>query len=252
MNELKVLNNEVATLESREVAEMVGKEHSKLMRDIRQYVEYLAEANFGLGDFFIESSYFDGNNQERPCYLLTKKGCELVGNKMIGAKGVQFTAMYVQKFNEMEQQQPKLEGLSPQLQLLISMEMKQKELEDKVNATDHKLESIKEVVALSHTDWRTDSKNLISKIALKLGGYEHITDIRSDSYKMLNERLGVDVHTRVTNKRRRMAEEGVCKSKRDKINPLDVIAEDKKLINGYVLIIKELAIKYGMDLYEEE
>ncbi|CUH95912.1 hypothetical protein P22_1998 [Propionispora sp. 2/2-37] len=62
---------------------------------------------------------------------------------------------------------------------------------------------------------------------------------------MLNDRLGVNLESRLTNKRRRMAEEGVCKSKRDKLNPLDVIAEDKKLIEGYVAIAKDMAIKYG-------
>jgi hypothetical protein len=42
-----------------------------------------------------------------------------------------------------------------------------------------------------------------------------------------------------------MAEEGICKSKRDKLNKMDIIAEDKKLIEGYIAITKELAIKYG-------
>ena len=32
------------TLDSREVAEMVGKEHNKLMRDIRNYIEQLGES----------------------------------------------------------------------------------------------------------------------------------------------------------------------------------------------------------------
>ncbi|ODJ54829.1 Rha family transcriptional regulator [Brochothrix thermosphacta] len=90
------------TITSNEVAEMVGKEHSKLIRDIRTYVGYLAEAKIGSGDFFIESSYSDSNKQERPNYLLTKQGCEMVSNKLTGAKGVQFTAKYVSRFNKME------------------------------------------------------------------------------------------------------------------------------------------------------
>ena len=43
-----------------------------------------------------------------------------------------------------------------------------------------------------------------------------------------------------------MADEGVCKSKRDKLNYVDVITDDKKLIEGYVAIVKELSIKYGV------
>lgn len=53
---------------------------------------------------------------------------------------------------------------------------------------------------------------------------------------------------RLTNKRRRMADEGICKSKRDKVNKLDVIGEDKKLIEIYMAIIREMAIKHGVSL----
>ena len=44
-----------------------------------------------------------------------------------------------------------------------------------------------------------------------------------------------------------MADEGVCKSKRDKLNRVDVIADDKKLIEIYVAIVKETAVKYGLE-----
>lgn len=90
------------TLTSNEVAKMVDKEHSKLMRDIRTYIGYLNEANLGSVEFFIESTYKDVKGENRPNYLLTKQGCEMVSNKLTGAKGVQFTAKYVSRFNEME------------------------------------------------------------------------------------------------------------------------------------------------------
>ncbi|SFB90112.1 phage regulatory protein, rha family [Alkalibacterium subtropicum] len=93
------------TIESREVARMVEKEHRDLLRDIRKYSEYLAESKIALGDFFIQTTYTDANNQERPCYLITKQGCEMVANKLTGKKGVIFTARYVKKFNQMEQSQ---------------------------------------------------------------------------------------------------------------------------------------------------
>lgn len=48
------------------------------------------------------------------------------------------------------------------------------------------------------------------------------------------------------NKRNRLAAEGVCKSKRDKITKLDVIADDKKLIEIYIAVVKELAVKNGV------
>lgn len=90
------------SLTSMEVSQMVGKDHSKLLRDIRKYSEQLAEAKIGLGDFFSESTYLDSNNQNRPCFLVTKKGCEFIAHKLTGQKGTEFTARYINRFHEME------------------------------------------------------------------------------------------------------------------------------------------------------
>lgn len=92
------------TITSMEAAEWCGKEHSKLLRDIRNYAKQLAEAKIGLGDFFQESTYQDSNNQTRPCFLVTKKGCEFIAHKMTGQKGTEFTARYINRFHEMENQ----------------------------------------------------------------------------------------------------------------------------------------------------
>lgn len=90
------------TISSIEVAEMVEKKHADLMRDIRRYAEQLAESNIALGDFFKESSYKDANNQSRPCYNVTKKGCEFIAHKLTGVKGTEFTAKYINRFHDME------------------------------------------------------------------------------------------------------------------------------------------------------
>ncbi len=87
---------------SMEVAEMVGKDHSKLLRDIRRYLEQLAEAKIGLVEFFTESSYKDQKGESRPCYEVTKKGCEFIAHKLTGVKGTEFTAKYINRFHEME------------------------------------------------------------------------------------------------------------------------------------------------------
>ncbi|HBF1248096.1 TPA: ORF6N domain-containing protein [Clostridioides difficile] len=108
------------------------------------------------------------------------------------------------------------------------------------------VKTIKEVVSLNATDWRKDTQQLIARIAKKQGGFEHINMLRTESYELLNKRFGVDLHRRLINKRRKMAEEGISESKREKVNNLDVIQDDKKLIEGYVSIIKDMALKYGI------
>lgn len=135
MNELTIINyNGAEVVDSREVAIMTGKQHTHLMRDIKGYAEVLSnstESNFGLSDFFISSSYTDSTGRTLPCYLLTKKGCDMVANKMTGEKGVLFTAAYVTAFEKMRKavSQPQFASLSPQLQALISIEMRQQEQE---------------------------------------------------------------------------------------------------------------------------
>lgn len=95
-------NLEQKYIESREVAEMVGKEHKELLRDIRRYSEQFNESNLALVDFFTESTYKDAKGESRPCYLITKKGCEFIAHKLTGQKGTEFTAKYINRFHEME------------------------------------------------------------------------------------------------------------------------------------------------------
>lgn len=55
-----------------------------------------------LGEFWTESSYIDQSNRSKPCYNITKKGCEFIAHKCTGRKGTVFTARYINRFHEME------------------------------------------------------------------------------------------------------------------------------------------------------
>ena len=102
MNEIQIKNK---TLTSMEVAEMVEKRHTDLLRDIRTYIDQIEEINerkIASVDFFLENTYLDKKGEERPCYLITRKGCEFIANKLTGVKGTKFTASYINRFHEME------------------------------------------------------------------------------------------------------------------------------------------------------
>lgn len=90
---------------SLEVAEMVGRRHDQVLRDIKTIIEHFGDDHKSVGNYFIEETYQDNLNRTKPCYLLTKKGCELYGTRMTGEKGTQFAVKYIERFNEMEQQQ---------------------------------------------------------------------------------------------------------------------------------------------------
>jgi len=106
MYDLTIIKHDGAGyIDSREVAAVIGKQHGHLMRDIGGYIktiEKFNQSNFGAVDFFIEGVYLDAKGETRPCYLISKMGCELVANKLTGEKGVLFTVAYVSKFNAME------------------------------------------------------------------------------------------------------------------------------------------------------
>ena len=105
-----ITNDEVKTINSREVAEMLGKTHGDLLKDIQGsgknlgIIPVLTEGNFHVVDYFIESTYKDEKGELRKCYECTKLGCEMLGNKIRGKKGILFTAKYVKRFNDMEKQ----------------------------------------------------------------------------------------------------------------------------------------------------
>lgn len=89
------------TLTSLEVAEMVGKNHKEVLRDIRKIIEQSGKRKVAL-TYFKEDNYEDIQGKKQPMFRMTKMGCEVFGNRMAGTKGTQFTFGYVERFNEME------------------------------------------------------------------------------------------------------------------------------------------------------
>ena len=71
-----LFNNMVKeTMSSLEIAEVTGKNHAHIMRDIRKLLtQGVNKSNFGLVE------YTDKKGEQRPCYELTKKGCLILAS----------------------------------------------------------------------------------------------------------------------------------------------------------------------------
>ena len=110
MNELRKV-----TLTTLEVAEMMETEHWKLLRKLEGdkksdgIVKILADNNFVVSDYFISSTYRDASGKENKCYEVTRLGCDFLANKFTGEKGVLFTARYVKRLHEMEEEAVRLQ-----------------------------------------------------------------------------------------------------------------------------------------------
>lgn len=109
--------NNVQTITTLEIAEMMEIKHWQILRKldgtktVKGIIQILNDNKIVVVDYFIKSTYTDDKGEERPCYKVTKLGCDFLANKFSGEKGIVFTARYVKRFAEMEQalqQQPPL------------------------------------------------------------------------------------------------------------------------------------------------
>lgn len=238
------------TLTSLEVAEMVGKNHKEVLRDIRKIIEQSGQRKVAL-TYFQEDSYEDVQGKSQPMYRVTKKGCEVFGNRMAGAKGTQFTFGYVERFNQMEQhikQQPDISNLSPELQMFNQMFQAVANQEQKLLEVNDKVDNISEIVALNTANWRNETGNFIRKIALKQGGGVAFKETNQQIYAEVERRGGFKFNIRLINMQTRQIEKGYSKSAVKKLNKLDVIEADKKATQIYIQVVKEFAIKYQVEL----
>lgn len=134
------------TLDSREVAEMVGMRHADLMRNIDHYIDVMGQnAKLRSDDFFIKQTYTAGTGKQYKRYDITKQGCEMVANKLTGEKGILFTAEYVERFNEMEQEQKpmtELEILQGSINQLVEQNKRLSRVEMKQEEQDRQMSHI--------------------------------------------------------------------------------------------------------------
>ena len=134
-----------------------------------------------------------------------------------------------------------LNELSPQLQLLIQMELKQNELEAAVTETKEEIAGIKENILVEVEDWRDWANTQLGKMGANLGDYRRPYN---ESYTELEKRAGCNLERRLNKKIERMEKAGATKTAINNTNNLDVINEDKKLKEIYTNIVKAMSIKY--------
>lgn len=246
MNNLTVFNNEIIPVYTTDTGEkvVIGRELHERLNISEKYADWFPRmCAYGFEentDFSSFSEKSEKPNGGRPSvnHILTLDMAKHIAM-------IQRTPQGKEIRDKLISLETRVQELSPELRLLINLEMRQKEQDKAIEEVNKRVDDIKDVVALNPQSWREDARNLIVKIAQSMGGNEFIRDVQAEIFALVDERAGVSLATRLTNKRRRMADEGVCKSKRDKLNKVDVIADDKKLIEIYLAVVKEMAVQRG-------
>lgn len=240
MNELTVLDHDgIDVIDSREVAQMIEKPHNDLMKSIRNYSDILNAGNFSLVDFFIPSTYTDGKGESRPCYLLTKKGCDMVANKMTGEKGVIFTAMYVSAFEKMRERITKPMTTAEMFQLQAQINVEQERRLAAIEANQQKVIEACSVPAVGRDEWQENMKKYLSGLCEEYGmSYPVMYD---DLYSALERKVGCNLTTRQSNLRKRLRAAGATYKERQSVSKLTVIAKDPSLTGVFEGIVQRYA-----------
>lgn len=89
---------ETSIVTSLDIAETFGKEHKRVLQDIR---ELECSEDFGRHNF-VQSSYVNCQNKKQPMYYVTRDGFTLLAMGYNGEKAMKFKEGYIRQFNAME------------------------------------------------------------------------------------------------------------------------------------------------------
>ena len=150
----------VTQMTSLEVAEITGKEHKSVLRDIRDEIEKLESQRIFTEHIFVPSEYQDRTGRTLPMYILTREGV------------LQLAARYdaVVRFKLIEKVSQPAKVLSPVQQLLAQAQILV-EMDSRVEAVEQR------VRRLEHNCRRTITSNQLTVIA-----YANMKGIRPDEY----------------------------------------------------------------------
>ena len=150
----------VTQMTSLEVAEITGKEHKSILRDIRDEIEKLESQRIFTEHIFVPSEYQDRTGRTLPMYILTREGV------------LQLAARYdaVVRFKLIEKVSQPAKVLSPVQQLLAQAQILV-EMDSRVGAVEQG------VRRLEHNCRRTITSNQLTVIA-----YANMKGIRPDEY----------------------------------------------------------------------
>lgn len=145
--------------------------------------------------------------------------------------------------------------LSPELQMMNQMfqavaknELETKEAKQMAAEANQSVSNISNIVSMTNVGWREKVKVILRKIARKWTGIDPYRSVIQLSYERFERRAGCRLEIRLNNRKERAIAQGMSKSYVQKINKLDVISEEKRLVEIYIQVVKEMAIEFKVNI----
>lgn len=224
MDNLKIIENDLVPVYETSTGEKViyGSELHEVLEVKSRYREWIDRRLLDIdaveNEDFQAAEISAPSGQTKKEYIIKLDTAKEMAMLERNEKGKEVRRYFIQVEKKYKSASLATKELSPQLQVMIQLELEQKRQAEKLERVESRVESIREVVAMDSNSWREDTGRMLRKIGSECGDSKSYQDVRTESYQLLEKRMGVNIKQRLTNKRRRMADEGVCKSKRDKLN----------------------------------
>ena len=226
------------------------------MRDIENLMSEGALKNEHTPLFYKTEYVHEQNGQTYPMYLMNRDGFTLLAMGFTGKAALEWKIKYITAFNAMEQQlnqrQPDLSELSPELRCLIRLEQQQKQQAQELVRLNQKLDQLQGTGAFGTGGWRRESARIIARIAQARGGAQHVPIVYQAAYTLLEEREHCSLTARLEALRSKQRQQGMSKTRAGRLTKMDAIAASPESVEHWLKILHEMEARYCTAAPEKE
>lgn len=216
-------------------------------------------------DFWVLRNPAENSQGGRPSqdFKLTASLAKKLSMTQKNEKGEQARDYFEKTEDGAKQMVLRMQEMSPQLQVMINLELEQKRQAKEQERQAAELEAVKEnqkAITQAMTrepavDFRAWVSNSLSMIA-ESNDYPYLGDrqgkhqaVRSESYERLNAKRPCRLDQKVRNAKGNAATAGATKTQINAINKLTVIESDKDLKPVYEAVIREMLVAYKVQVW---
>ncbi|WP_153465040.1 Rha family transcriptional regulator [Sediminibacillus terrae] len=198
MSQLVFVKDKQVVTDSLTVAQVFGKSHDKILRDVRdmECSQEFSLANFG------ESTYVNDRGREYPKIIMTEQGFTILAMGYTGSEAMRFKEQYINEFHKMrEQLTNNVKVLDDRTALIQSLKItaetaeKQEQMQDLLNTQQLKLSTLEtkvdEQITLNSGEQRRFQKGVARRVYSFTEDRDEASRLFRELYREIKDRFGV-------------------------------------------------------------
>lgn len=207
-------------------------------------------------DYYSSSMKSEGKGNFAEDFKLTAHFAKKLSMKGSGERAEQAREYFSRLDEKMKEIAIDQSKLSPQLRYLISMELKQKQQDERIRELESRIEQQDALMKnmrsrkTENTErdttrrWALRSIGQIAESPSFNGIYNRYQKVYWESYERLEEKTGCDLEELVKKAREKARKEGATKTRIKNISRQEIIAADEKLRESYASVIRDMLLAY--------